>query len=118
MNHLKYPIIFVVLFLSLQITKAQVTLASIFTDNLVLQQQSKSPIWGWGPAGNSISVTTSWNQKKQTAKADAQGKWKFFIETPSAGGPYTITISDGKPITLKNVLIGEVWLCAGQSNME
>ncbi|MBV4357625.1 sialate O-acetylesterase [Pinibacter aurantiacus] len=97
---------------------AQVKLASLFTDNMVLQQQSDVAIWGWAKAGANISVTSSWNKKKYTAQANADGKWKLKIATPSYGGPYELTISDGKPVTLKNILIGEVWLCGGQSNME
>ena len=89
-----------------------------FSDNMVLQQQSNPAIWGWGKTGNRISITTSWNKKKYTVVADASGNWKTAVSTPSAGGPYEITISDGSPITLHNILIGEVWLCSGQSNME
>jgi sialate O-acetylesterase len=97
---------------------AQVKLPSIFTNNMVLQQQSECAVWGWSEKGKNISVQTSWNGKKYATRADANGKWKLNIATPPAGGPYSITISDGKPLTLNNVLIGEVWICSGQSNME
>jgi sialate O-acetylesterase len=97
---------------------AQVKLPSIFTNNMVLQQQSECAIWGWSEKEKNITVQTSWNGKKYATKADAIGKWKIMIATPSAGGPYQITISDGKPVNLNNVLIGEVWVCSGQSNME
>ena len=97
---------------------AQVKMQLLFTDNMVLQQHTNAPIWGEDKAGRTITVTTSWNKKQYTTKADAQGRWKVSVATPEAGGPYSITISDGKPVTLKNVLIGEVWLCTGQSNME
>jgi sialate O-acetylesterase len=97
---------------------ATVTLPSFFGDNMVLQQQTDAAIWGWAKPGNSVQVTSSWNKKKYSIKADASGKWKLKISTPAAGGPYDITISDGNPIVLHNVLIGEVWLCSGQSNME
>ena len=103
---------------SLNILKAQPKLASLFTDNMVLQQQSAAPIWGWTIPGKSVRITTSWDKKTTTTKADANGKWKAFLQTPKAGGPYEMTISDGQPVSLKNVLIGEVWLCSGQSNME
>lgn len=96
---------------------AQVKLASLFTDNMVLQQQSQVPVWGWSD-GSNISLTTSWNKKKYTARADASGKWKITVATPIAGGPYEISVSNGKPLKISNVLIGEVWLCSGQSNME
>lgn len=97
---------------------AQVKLPSIFTNNMVLQQQSECAVWGWSEKGKNISVQTSWNRKNYSTKADASGRWKLKIATPVAGGPYNITISDGKPVTLNNILIGEVWLCSGQSNME
>lgn len=105
------------LFVSL-FTSAQVKLASIFTNNMVLQQGSQVPIWGWATPGKNIRVSSSWNSKSYSAKADNSGKWMVKIATPSAGGPYELTISDGKPVKLKNVLIGEVWICGGQSNME
>ncbi|MBS7564917.1 sialate O-acetylesterase [Mucilaginibacter sp. Bleaf8] len=97
---------------------AQVKLASIFTDDMVLQQQSQVPVWGWDAAGKSINVRTSWNNKQYKTKADASGRWKVKVATPTAGGPYMLTIDDGKTIKLNNVMIGEVWLCTGQSNME
>jgi sialate O-acetylesterase len=99
-------------------SKAAIKLPYFFSDNMVLQQQTDAVIWGWANAGSNVQVTTSWNKAKYSAKADANGKWKLKVKTPVAGGPFSITISDGTPVTLKNVLIGEVWLCSGQSNME
>ncbi|WP_207492368.1 sialate O-acetylesterase [Aridibaculum aurantiacum] len=100
------------------INHAQVKLPSIFTNNMILQQQTDVAFWGWSNAGSSIKITPSWSKISYTAKADAAGKWKVKVATPTAGGPYTVTISNGKPTTLTNVLIGEVWLLGGQSNME
>lgn len=97
---------------------AQIRLASIFTDNMVLQQQAKAPVWGWAAPGKTVSVWTSWNKKKTTAKAGADGRWKAFLSTPAAGGPYEVLISGDGSVRLENVLVGEVWLCSGQSNME
>lgn len=97
---------------------AQVKLASLFTSNMVLQQQSNVPIWGWDKAGANVTVTTSWNKKTYKTKANASSKWLIKVATPVYGGPYTVTVSDGNTIKLDNVLIGEVWLCTGQSNME
>ncbi len=99
-------------------SQAQVKLASIFTDNMVLQQQSQAPIWGWDKAGSTVTINTSWNKKTYKAKVNINGKWLVKVATPVYGGPYTVTISDGNTIKLNNVLIGEVWLCTGQSNME
>ncbi|WP_342648398.1 sialate O-acetylesterase [Mucilaginibacter sp. CSA2-8R] len=97
---------------------AQVKLASIFTSNAVLQQQSQAPIWGWDKPGTNITITTSWNGKIYKTTADQAGKWKAKLATPVAGGPYVVTINDGKLVKLDNILIGEVWICGGQSNME
>jgi sialate O-acetylesterase len=96
---------------------AAVSLPSFFGDNMVLQQQTNAAMWD-GPPNSTVLVTPSWDKKKYTIKADATGKWKIKIATPGAGGPYDIKISDGEIVTLHNVMIGEVWLCSGQSNME
>ena len=85
---------------------------------MVLQQQTDAAIWGWARPGSTVQLTTSWNKKKYSANAGTDGKWKLKLATPVAGGPYEILLSDGIPLTLKNILIGEVWLCSGQSNME
>lgn len=113
----KHVFLFAVLFLQ-QTAFTQLRLASLFTDNMVLQQQTKAAIWGWTTPGKNISIKPSWNKKTAAAKADANGKWKLFVETPTAGGPYEISISGDQIVTVKNVMVGEVWLCAGQSNME
>lgn len=98
---------------------AEIKLPVIFGDNMVLQQQSDAAIWGWSKPGTSVRVTTSWDKKSYSVKSDGEGRWKLKVKTPAASyTPYTITISDGKALTLQNVLIGEVWVCSGQSNME
>jgi sialate O-acetylesterase len=97
---------------------AKVKLPSFFSDGMVLQQQTNAAIWGWAKPAADIKIFTSWNKKSYTAKADANGKWMAKIATPAAGGQYSITVSDGEPVILNNILIGEVWLCSGQSNME
>jgi hypothetical protein len=74
--------------------------------------------YGVGQNQTDCSINFSWNKKKYTVQSDQSGKWKLKITTPEAGGPYEITISDGEAITLHNILIGEVWFCSGQSNME
>jgi sialate O-acetylesterase len=100
------------------ILSAKVRLPTFFGDNMVLQQKTEAAIWGTAKAGSKVSILTSWNNKRYSITAGTDGKWKTKVSTPAAGGPYEITISDGEPITLHNVLIGEVWLCSGQSNME
>ncbi len=100
------------------ITNAQVVLPACFTDNMVLQQQTKANLWGTETPGINFSIITSWNNKIYKVQTDGQGNWKIKVSTPMYGGPYTIDFNDGKITTLKNILIGEVWICSGQSNME
>jgi sialate O-acetylesterase len=97
---------------------AEVRLPSVIGDNMVLQQQSSVALWGWSNPSEKIFVTTSWNNKTDSVSATRDAKWKIMVQTPVAGGPFTITIKGGKVITLNNVMIGEVWVCSGQSNME
>lgn len=85
---------------------------------MVLQQKAENRIWGEAKSNSKVELYTSWNCKTQTTRSDSNGHFEFSVLTPSAGGPYFITISDGDKITLDDVLIGEVWLCSGQSNME
>jgi sialate O-acetylesterase len=97
---------------------AEVKLPAIFCENMVLQQQTEAAFWGTASNNATVKITTSWNKKNYTARAGSDGKWNVKVLTPSAGGPYEVTISEGKTIRLKNVMIGEVWICSGQSNME
>lgn len=100
-------------------TKATIKLPAYLSDNMVLQQQSSNTIKGYGNKESDITLTTSWDGKKYTTKSNKKGYFEITIETPSYGGPYDITITDGNTrSTLKNILIGDVWLCSGQSNME
>ncbi len=103
--------------ISLQI-EAQMRLPAIIGDHMVLQQQSKAPIWGWTEARGAIKVSVDWSNDSYSAKADENGRWQVEVVTPDAGGPYTMVIQGTEKITLNNVMIGEVWLCSGQSNME
>ena len=97
---------------------AEIKLPAIFCDNMVLQQQTEAAIWGKANKNSRVKVTTSWNDKSYTTNALADGSWKVKVATPKAGGPYEVTITDGKVLKLQNVLVGEVWVCSGQSNME
>ncbi len=100
-------------------TDAKVTPGSMITDNMVLQQNGKVRLYGTADPNKTVTVTPSWSNTPYTTKSDAKGKWQIAIDTPAGGyTPYSITISDGSPITLENILIGEVWLASGQSNME
>lgn len=98
--------------------QARIKMPGIFLDNMMLQRDTIVKIWGWSNASADIKVSTSWNQKKYSSRADFSGRWELKIATPKEPGPFSITISDGEPVIIKNVLIGEVWICSGQSNME
>ena len=100
------------------VLQAKVVLPSVFTDNMVLQQKTDITFYGDATKNKQLTVKTGWNGKEYYTEADGQGKWSLKIPTPAAGGPYEITFSDGKKLQLKNVMIGEVWFCSGQSNME
>lgn len=100
------------------IASAKITLPAIFADNMVLQQRANDPIWGWATPGELITVEGSWNNHPVKIKADAKGVFMVKIKTPEAGGPYTLTIKGKQILVLHNVMIGEVWVCSGQSNME
>ena len=96
-------------------TFAQIHLPSFISDNMVLQQKFEAPIWGWAKPGTHISVTPSWDNFNYQTLTDYNGDWFIKIKTPSAGGPYSLIINKD---TLNNVMIGEVWVCSGQSNMQ
>ena len=100
------------------VLQAKVVLPSVFTDNMVLQQKTDITFYGDATKNKQLTVKTGWNGKEYHTEADGQGKWSLKIPIPAAGGPYEITFSDGKKLQLKNVMIGEVWFCSGQSNME
>jgi sialate O-acetylesterase len=93
-------------------------LASLFQDNMVLQQRSKVPFWGWSTPNDSVTITSSWNKTTKTVITDKFGKFDTELETISYGGPYFLNISSKSgTITIDNVMLGEVWLASGQSNM-
>ena len=94
------------------------TLPAIFNNNMVLQQDSNVPVWGKANPGEEITVSANWDEDA-SAITENDGKWQVKIQTPKAGGPYEISVAGkNKTIIYKNVLIGEVWVCSGQSNME
>ncbi|HPT30737.1 MAG TPA: sialate O-acetylesterase [Prolixibacteraceae bacterium] len=96
---------------------AEVKLPRIFTDHAVFQRQKPIPVWGWAKPGEPVTVGIG--TKTMVAKADKQGNWKVNLPAMEAGGPYTLTVkSKSNTIELKDILVGEVWLCSGQSNME
>lgn len=96
--------------------KSQVVLPPFFNCNMVLQQGIPIPVWGWASPGEKVSVT--FNNKTVTTKADKTGKWKVSLQPMNYGGPYNMVVKGKNLRTIENILIGEVWVCSGQSNME
>jgi sialate O-acetylesterase len=107
-----------VLTLIFQASNGNISLPEIFSDNMVLQQKSDVTIWGWAKTGEKVVLKADWLTDEINTTVDNQGKWSLTLKTPEAGGPYNITLKGYNEVTLKNILIGEVWLCSGQSNME
>lgn len=97
---------------------AAVKLPALISNNMVLQQKSSVALWGWADPGEKIFITTNWNNKTINITADANGKWITYVKTTSAGGPYSILFKASNEIKVENILLGEVWLASGQSNME
>ena len=95
--------------------EAAVRLPAIFSDHLVLQQELTVPVWGWADAGEEVTVSVAGASQK--TKADAAGKWMVKLAGLKAGGPHTLTVAGTNTLTVNDVLIGEVWLGSGQSNM-
>ncbi|MEQ8548112.1 MAG: sialate O-acetylesterase [Cyclobacteriaceae bacterium] len=94
----------------------QLSVSSLFSDNMVLQRNDTVKIWG--TSDKSVKLEASWLSSSIESKPDKQGKWRIWLPTTDAGGPYTITIQAKETMTIENVMLGEVWLCTGQSNME
>ncbi|MFZ9662017.1 MAG: sialate O-acetylesterase [Chitinophagaceae bacterium] len=111
----------VILFLAFchQALWAQLKLPAIIGDHMVLQQKTDVKLWGWGSAADSVTITPSWDQKPVYAIIDGSGRWDLKLKTPTAGGPYLINIkTKSQSVQLEDVMVGEVWVCGGQSNME
>ena len=100
------------------VSMATVRLPAVLSPGMVLQQGSDAKFWGWCDPGEKISVTCSWGQRNDSVRGTRDGKWEVHLPTPKAGGPFTVTIKGTNTIVLDNVMIGEVWICSGQSNME
>lgn len=96
---------------------AKVILPAVIDHNMVLQQKTNAALWGKARPAAKVKITTGWNGKSYTVQAGSDSLWHVSVSTPAAGGPFSITFDDGEKLVLKNILIGEVWVCSGQSNM-
>ena len=109
--------ILILLLLISQLTFAQLKVARLFSDHVVLQRQKPIPVWGWATAKDKITVTLA--GQIQTTTTDANGKWQVKFNPLEAGGPHVMSVSNkSNSLKINDILIGEVWLCSGQSNME
>ncbi len=107
-----------VILVAAAVASADVRLPAVIGSNMVLQQGKPATIWGWAEPGEKINVSVSWLDMKWAVAADDQGNWSFQMAVPKVGGPYTMTLAGKNVVELKNVLVGEVWVCSGQSNMQ
>jgi sialate O-acetylesterase len=113
-------IITILLLIAVNSASAELRLPALIADHMVLQQQMAVPIWGWADPGEQVTVSASWSLSKPVSSAaDIDGKWRVTLDTPKAGGPYRIEFkTDEDAMTVDNVMVGEVWVCSGQSNMQ
>ena len=115
MRYLFIPILLCVLSIN---SFAQLRLPAIISSRMVLQQNDSAMLWGWANPSEKIFVTTSWNNHTDSTITSNGAIFKIRVKTPPAGGPYTINFRGSRNITLTDIMIGEVWVCSGQSNME
>ena len=119
MKKISTLVIFVSLFFIALTVNAELKVASVLGNNMVLQRNTEVKLWGKATPAKSLKISTGWSTTVFTTVADEKGDWMLKVKTADAGGPYTIRIEMGKEkLQLDNILLGEVWLCSGQSNME
>ncbi|PTS90104.1 hypothetical protein DBR27_22000 [Flavobacterium sp. HMWF030] len=112
---MKKNLIFLFLMISIM-SNANVKMPLIFSDGMVLQRNKEIPVWGWADANEKVEV--HFNKQTKTTQADKNGKWTIKLAAEKAGGPFELIITGKNKIIIKDVLVGEVWICSGQSNME
>lgn len=113
---MRHATCFLILLIPFTAVKGDVRLPKIFSDHMVLQRNAPIKIWGWSSPGEKITV--SFNTQTKTSKADKQGRWTLSLASMPAGGPYVLSVRGKNLVTYSDVMVGEVWLCSGQSNME
>ena len=113
---MKLPLILAATLELTSVAYSDVRLPNFFSNHMVLQQQISNTIWGWAEPGEKVTVTASWGAEENTTTND-KGQWRVYLETPEHGTGHSLTIQGNNTIELNDVAIGEVWLCAGQSNM-
>jgi sialate O-acetylesterase len=118
-SRMRWALPLAMLLLSGPLCNANVTVPALFSDHMVLQKNSTVTVWGWGKPGEMVTITGSWDPgRSYTQRVPNHSVWSMEVETPGAGGPYQMLIRGYNAIEINDVLIGEVWLGSGQSNME
>ena len=121
-NRFSEPIVLVLCFVLLLTNAgaifADVKLPAVIGDNMVLQRGKAAHIWGWAEPGEQIMVSASWRTMAWGVTANKEGRWSFEMSPPKTAGPHEMTVSSKNTITINNILVGEVWVCSGQSNMQ
>ena len=118
MIHLKKLLVFLIVLGANLATTAQVKLPALVGDNMVLQQNAKVNLWGWASPNEKINIQLGWQTAPVQITANSDGTWKTTVNTPQGSEKkYNITIEATNKINLQNILVGEVWICSGQSNM-
>ncbi|HLF34346.1 MAG TPA: sialate O-acetylesterase [Cyclobacteriaceae bacterium] len=119
MNKRNLRFVFIIPFLAFSLpSRPAIRLPSIIGSHMVLQQESEVNIWGWARPGEKVALNAGWDTTTYFSVGSGGAKWNIKIRTPHAGGPWEITITGDNKIVLEDVMVGEVWLCGGQSNME
>lgn len=118
MRYSGFSLLFSICIGSISTLHAQLRLPAVLSSGMVLQQKDSVTLWGWTSPGAKVFVTTGWNNATDSTTATHGATWKLKVLTPAAGGPYDISIRSDETIKLTDVMIGEVWICSGQSNME
>ena len=113
---MKFSFVTILSLLISSLSYADVKLPAVFSSNMVLQREIQVPVWGWADPGE--EVTVNFSGQSNTVKADADGKWMVKLSAMPAGGPFEMTVRGNNTVTFTNVMVGEVWICSGQSNME
>ena len=99
--------------------QAKIKLASLLGDNMVLQRNTEVKLWGKADPNQKLNINIGWSKEKYNTVANDKGDWLLKVKTTGEGGPYSISIASGnEKVLIQNILLGEVWLCSGQSNME
>ncbi|MDD3430687.1 MAG: sialate O-acetylesterase [Bacteroidales bacterium] len=118
MKYSTYLFLLILCFVLPEKAEAKLRLPAFISSNMVLQQKQEIKLWGWSDPDIQIKIKASWSNKQVKIRTNPEGYWESKLNTPAAGGPYTILLDDGEKLLLENILIGELWFCSGQSNME